>query len=203
MIGNVEGTLKWTGENHSDMTGEWTFTRCTPGDEIVIDRPTAIRTYFDCIHNSADEIMIIFMGQNGGWQDVESLIDMHRKMIDHFKGKEYLILGLSSGSAEKRSDYETAMKKAFGRRFVSLREYLATPIYDKNGNIVSCYGLADQGLEPGTAEYKGRTYVALEEIAVGTVPHQLLQDDVHYTEGTKKVIGEMLYRKMQELNILP
>ena len=202
-IGDIEGTLEWTGKSHNDPTGTWTFTRSTPGNEIVLERPTAIRTYFDRSHNYADEIMIVFMGQNGGYKDIDSLIDMHRKMIDHFKGKEYLILGLSSGSAKERAQYETAMKNAFGRRFVSLREYLSTPIFDKDGNIVSCYGLADQGLEPGEKEYNGQTYVALKEIATGIVPHQLLVDGVHFTTETQKAIGKMIYRKMQELNILP
>ncbi len=95
------------------------------------------------------------------------------------------------------------MKAAFGRRFISLREYLAAPIYDGEGHIISCYGLADQGLEPGEKEYNGVTYVALDEIATGTVPHQILSDSVHYTAGTKTVIGKMLYQKMRELNILP
>lgn len=202
MIGNIEGSLKWTGKNHADMTGTWTFTRSKPGDEIVIDRPTAIRTFYDRMHNNANEIMIIFMGQNGN-ESIESLVNMHRKMIDHFKGKEYIILGLSSGSKKTRENYETAMKNAFGRRFISLREYLATPIFDDEGKIVSCYGLADQGLEPGVKEYDGPTYVALEEIAAGTVPHQILVDTVHYTSETTTVIGKMLYKKMRELNILP
>ena len=202
MIGEVEGTLRWTGSNYADQTGTWTFTRSEPGEEVVIDRPTAIRTNFDRIHNEKNEIMVIFMGQNGGYSSIDDLIDMHRKMIDHFKGKEYVILGLSSGTAAQRADYEAAMKNAFGRRFISLREYLAAPIYDEDGNIISCYGLADQGLEPGTKEYNGVTYVALEEIAIGVVPHQIISDSVHYTAGTKTVIGEMLYRKMKELNIL-
>ena len=94
------------------------------------------------------------------------------------------------------------MKKEFGRYFISLREYLAHPIYGTDGNtIVSCYGLADQGLEPGSKEYNGVTYNALDEIATGTVPHQILQDSVHYTAGTKDVIGNMLYKKCCELNI--
>lgn len=202
MIGDVEGTLRWTGSNYADQTGIWTFTRSAPGEEVEIDRPTAIRTNFDRIHNAKDEIMVIFMGQNGGYSGNDDLIDMHRKMIDHFKGKEYVILGLSSGTAAQRTDYETAMKNAFGRRFISLREYLAAPIYDGEGNIVSCYGLADQGLEPGSKEYNGTTYVALEEIAQGIVPHQIITDSVHYTAGTKTVIGTMLYKKMKELGIL-
>ena len=201
MIGNVKGQLAWTGADYADQSGTWTFTREAAGAETVIDRPTAIRTAYDRTRNKENYIMIVFMGQNGGYSSIDDLVNMHKLMIDHFEGKEYVVLGLSSGSADSRADYEAAMREAFGRRFISLREYLAHPIYE-NGQIVSCYGLADQGLTPGSVEYNGVTYVALDEIAQGIVPHQILADSVHYTAGTKTVIGNMLYKKMQELNIL-
>ena len=201
MLGDIKGTLAWTGSSGADQNGTWTFTRATDGEEIVIDRPTAIKTNFDIVHNGKNELMIIYMGANGGWSDVANLIHQHKLMIDHFKGKEYVVLGLSTGTAASSADYEAAMKEAFGRRFISLREYLAHPIYE-NGEIVSCYGLADQNLTPSTKEYAGVTYNSLDEIAIGTVPHQLLIDGIHYTEGTRQVIGKMLYRKLKELNIL-
>lgn len=94
------------------------------------------------------------------------------------------------------------MKKEFGRYFISLREYLAHPIYDTDGKTIkSCYGLADQELEPGSKEYNDVVYNALEEIATGTVPHQILADSVHYTAGTKEVVGKLIYKRCQELNI--
>lgn len=192
-IGDITGTLAWTGSDYADQNGTWTFTRATAGEEIIIDRPTAIRTNFDINHNGKNELMIIFMGQNGGWNDSADLIHQHKLMIDHFKGKEYVILGLSSGTATSRADYEAAMKEAFGRRFISLREYLAHPIYE-NGEIVSCYGLADQNLTPTTDD--------LEKIAIGQVPASCLVDSVHYTVGTREVVGNMLYKKLCELNIL-
>lgn len=192
-IGNIEGNLTWTGSAYDDQNGTWTFTRATAGEEIIIDRPTAIRTNYDVIHNNTNELMIIYMGTNHGYADIEDLINKHRLMIDHFKGKEYLVLGFSYGDSQSQADYEAAMKVAFGRRFVSLRQYLAHPIYE-NGDIVSCYGLADQGLTP--------TETSLQEIARGAVPKQILRDDVHYTQGTHEVIGKMLYRKLKELNIL-
>jgi hypothetical protein len=201
MLGDIKGTLAWTGSSGEDQNGTWTFTRTTAGEEIVIDRPTAIKTNFDIVHNGKNELMIIYMGANGGWNDIADLVHQHKLMIDHFKGKEYVVLGLSSGTAASRADYEAAMKEAFGRRFISLREYLAHPIYE-NGEIVSCYGLADQNLTPSTKEYAGVTYNSLDEIATGTVPHQLLIDGIHYTEGTRQVIGKMLYRRLKELNIL-
>lgn len=197
-IGNVEGTLKWTGSNYADMNGIWTFTRSVAGDTVVIDRPTAIRTEFDRNKNTP-HLMVIFIGQNGGYTDNDDLIRQHRLMIEHAHAKNFIVLGLSSGTASARKAYEDAMKKEFGRYFISLREYLAHPIY-QNGEIVSCYGLADQNLSPDPMySYNGKT--TLQEIAEGTVPHQILADAVHYTSGTKTVIGNMLYKKCCELGI--
>lgn len=194
-IGGVLGTLRWTGANYSDKNGIWTFTRNAPGEEILITRPTAIRTAFDRERNGPDEIMVIFIGQNGGYKDISDLIRTHRMMIDHCKGKEYVVLGLSSGTEAQRKEYEEAMKDAFGRRFISLREYLAHPIYDNDGQtVISCYGLDDAGLDATDAD--------IERIKVGQVPQSLLSDSVHYTAATKTVIGTMLYKKMVELGIL-
>lgn len=194
-IGEVEGTLRWTGTNYADTNGIWTFTRSVAGEAVTIKRPTAVRTAFDRLHNQPSEVMILFIGQNGGYADLTVLIRMHQQMISHFKGKEYLVLGLSSGTESQRAEYEKQMKQAFGRRFVSLREYLAHPVYDTDGKtVISCYGLDDAGLDPTDAD--------IERIKQGQVPQTLLADSVHYTAATKTVIGTMLYKKMIELGIL-
>lgn len=194
-IGEVEGTLRWTGTNYADTNGIWTFTRSVAGEAVTIKRPTAIRTAFDRLHNQPSEVMILFIGQNGGYIDIADLIRMHQQMISHFKGKEYLVLGLSSGTESQRAEYEKQMKQAFGRRFVSLREYLAHPVYDTDGKtVINCYGLDDAGLDPTDAD--------IERIKLGQVPQTLLADSVHYTAATKTVIGTMLYKKMIELGIL-
>ena len=200
-IGDVKGTLRWTGTNYADTKGTWTFTRSEAGEAVKITRPTAIRTDFD-INRNAPEVMIIFMGQNGGYSSNEDLINQHRLMIEHSKCKDFLVLGLSSGSAAQRKDYEDAMKKEFGRRFLSIREYASTPIYNADGSIKTCYGLDDAGLTPTPTVYNGVTYDPIEEIKTGTVPHQLLSDAVHYTSDFKTVIGKMVYKRMCELNML-
>jgi hypothetical protein len=197
-IGDVVGTLTWTGANYSDVNGTWTFTRANIGDAVTIARPTAIRTNYDMNKNSP-YLMVIFIGQNGGYTNIDDLIRQHRLMIEHSNSKYHIVLGLSSGSAADRSAYESAMNNEFGRYFISLRQYLAHPIYE-NGEIVSCYGLADQGLSPDPSfTYDGKT--TLQEIAAGIVPHQILADSVHYTANTKLVIGNMLYKKCCELGI--
>lgn len=193
MLGDIEGTLKWTGSSYNDTTGTWTFTRSKAGDAVTLNRPTAMRTNFDCIRN-APHLMVIYMGQNGGYDDLDDLVRMHRLMIEHAHATNVAVLGFSSGSESDRAEYETRMRKEFGRYFISLREYLAHPIYAADGStIVSCYGLDDAGL---TA-----TETDLAAIATGTVPPQLLADSVHYTTTTRTVIGNMLYKRCCELGI--
>ncbi len=180
-IGDIEGTLTWTGNSYNDTNGTWTFTRSQTGAAVTINRPTAMTTAFDREKNSP-HLMIIFMGQNGGYDaNNDELVRMHQLMINHANAKHTIILGLSSGSASSRANYENAMKKAFGRYFISLREYLST------------YGLADAGLTPTTADNMA--------MAVGTVPQQLLVDSVHYTNATKTVIGNLIYKRCCELGI--
>lgn len=190
-IGDIKGTLSWTGSSYSDTTGTWTFTRAEVGDEVVIKRPTALRTDFD-INKNNPYLMIIYIGQNGGYDDLDDLVNKHKLMINHANAKHVLILGLSSGTKELRAEYEARMRKEFGRYFVSLREYLSYPIY-KDGVITSCYGLEDAGLTP--------TEDDLTAIEAGQVPSQLLKDAVHYTDTCRTVIGNMLYKKCKDLNI--
>jgi hypothetical protein len=190
-IGDVEGILEFTGTNNADMTGDWVFTRTTVGDAVVIDRPTPIVTDFDRNHN--DGIQIQFIGQNGGYDNNEELVYQNRLMLEHSRANKFIVLGVSSGSEAARADIEAIMLQEFGRNYVSLRAYLAAPIYANNGTtITSCYGLDDAGL---TA-----TQDDLNAIATGTVPPQCLADSVHYTTATKTVIGEMLYKYMVALN---
>lgn len=191
-IGDVQGTLKWTGSSGSDNAGIWTFTRSVAGDAVTIKRPTALRTDFD-INQNSPYLMIIFMGQNGGWDSPADLVRMHKLMLDHASAQHYLILGLHTGTAESRADYEAAMLDAFGRSFFSLRQYLAHPITDASGTITSCYGLDDAGMTPTADD--------LAKIDDGQVPLQLLADGTHYTDATKTVVGNAIYKYCCDLNI--
>lgn len=180
-IGDVEGTLRWTGSSHSDTTGVWTFTRNKEGEEVVITRPTALVTNYDRTRNKP-KIMIIFIGQNGGWDNINHLIQQHRLMIEHSQCNDFIVLGLSSGTANSRREYEEAMKNEFGRRFFSLRAYL------------SQYGLEDLEIEP--------TEQDLAMMAQGQTPQSLLIDSVHYTNECRALIGELVYKLIKELHML-
>lgn len=180
-LGNVWGTLAWTGSSYNDASGAWTFTRNYDGEVVAINRPTCMTTQADR-NNNGGRAMIIFMGQNDVTLDIDALVLNHRRMIDHSNANKTIVLGLSSGTASSRSAYENRMKQEFGRYFISLRDYL------------SKYGLSDAGLSPTSDDT-----TAMNE---GRVPPQLLKDTIHYTDACKTVIGNMLYRKLIELNII-
>ena len=200
-IGDIEGTLRWTGSNYADTTGTWVFKRSEAGEAVTINRPTILRTNYDMNKNNP-YLMVIFIGQNSGWSTFDELVRQHRLMIEHANAEHVIILGLSSGNASGRADYETRMKQEFGRYFISLREYLSTPIYE-NGEIVSCYGIEDQDAEIDMdyISLNANNLTVKQEIEQGIVPHAILADGVHYTTGTKTVIGDLIYKRCKELNI--
>lgn len=179
-IAGIEGTLRYTGVDYADASGTWVWKRNTAGTAVTIDRPTAIVTNYDKNYNNG--IMIIFIGQNGGWNnDPAELVRQHKLMIAHSKASDVVIIGLSTGTASERSAYEAAMKAEFGRYFISLREYM------------SQYGLADAGLTPTAQD--------TSDMAVGKMPLTLTTDGTHYTTAAKTVIGNYIYKRMRALNI--
>lgn len=200
-IGDIEGTLRWTGSNYADTTGTWVFKRSEAGESVTINRPTILRTNYD-INKNSPYLMVIYIGQNGGWSNLDALVRQHKLMINHANAEHVIILGLSSGSASTRAEYEARMKQEFGRYFISLREYLSTPIYE-NGEIVSCYGIEDQNadIDMNYISPNANNLTVKQEITDGIAPHAILADGVHYTAGTKTVIGDLIYKRCKELNI--
>jgi hypothetical protein len=131
-----------------------------------------------------DYISVIFIGQNGGYDDVDELIEQQRAIIDHQEMSEvnqgkFIIVGLHTGTAAGRSGLEKAMQAEYGDQYINLREYMSTS------------GLQDAGIE-ATDEDK-------EMMAEGMTPSSLLSDTVHFTEDGYKLIGNLIYERMDEL----
>ena len=117
MIANVLGTLEWSVTNEATSEEKaasvWTFTRLEAGDEVVIDRPTAMTTAYDREKN-APHLMVIFMGTNdGNPPNVENIIKRARKMIAHAKAENTIVLGITRGNNDTLAAYDTAMENVF------------------------------------------------------------------------------------------
>ncbi|GEM_PF-7107198 len=192
-INGLKGTLRFTGTAWNDTSGVYMFKRSIIGDALTITRTTPMTTNLDRVHNNP-YLLIVFMGQNGGFTDDNDLVRMHRLMLEHSKSKYQLILGMHTGTASSRASYEQAMLTAFGRKFFSLRQYLAHPVYESDGTTIkTCWGLQDVGLTPTADD--------LAKIAVGQVPLPLMVDGTHYTDATKTAIGNAIYSYLVGLSI--
>lgn len=181
-IAGIKGTLSISQSSSTSTDAVWYFTRETPGEEVVINRPTPIIT--DAMINRRSDIMVIWIGQNGGYSSTQELINQIKAMVDFNNAirTEYVVCGLTSGTAESRASMEYEMLQAFGRRFINLREEL------------SKFGLEDAGITPTQAD--------LDAMAVGAVPPSLLVDSVHFNAAGYTVIAKVTYQKLKELNII-
>lgn len=172
------------GKVNKDET-KYYFTRESSGDAVTVKAGTEIVTSGST--ENLNYIPIVFIGQNGGYDDIADLISQQRAIIEHQEGNpvnedgsaRFIIVGLHTGTAESRAELEAAMKAEYGDQYINLREYMSTE------------GLSDAGLT-ATDEDK-------EMMAVGSTPASLLSDSVHFTAKGYELIGNLIYEHMDEL----
>ena len=152
------------------------------GEEKIINRPTPIIT--DNSLKLRNAVYIIFMGQNGGFDLNSELPKQHKYIIDYMTSanKEYVIIGLTTQTAEYRGAYDKLMFSEFGRRFINTREY------------ISAYGLNDLSLTPTDEDT-----TAMSE---GRIPPQLMADSVHLNANGYTVLANLVYKRLKEFGIL-
>ena len=124
------------------------------------------------------------MGQNGGFTDTANLINQHKYAIDYLnsKVKDYLIIGLTTGTQASRASYEADMLNAFGRRFINAREY------------ISAYGMSDLGLTPTAQDSI--------DMGVGQIPESLMYDSIHMNANGYTVLGNLVYKRLVEYGLV-
>ena len=155
----------------------YTFSRYNLGKEIVINRPT--RIFFNATDSYNNSILCLFIGQNGGYNTEEELVEQIRNAIRHNNSNKYIILGLTTGSNAERASLEKTMQNAFGLHYLNTRKYLYM------------YGLSDANIEPTTQDEN--------DIKNGIVPNSLRSDSVHLNDKGYTVLGNLVYKKGVEL----
>lgn len=179
-VDNIECTLIREGEG----TGvNWSLKRNINGSSDAILKQGTPILMRDAYTYHAPYAAIIFVGQNGGYSSsTENLIDYQKRIVDFYGTSNYLILGLTSGTAESREELENAQLASFGNRYVNLR------------HLISKYGLIDADLEP--------TQDDIDAMAVGSIPPSLLFDAVHFNAYGYTVIGKYVNDRLKQLNII-
>ena len=178
-IAGIEGRL-WIDAD----TGQRKFTRSAPGEEVVLTEGTPIET-FAMKDKRPDDILVIFTGSNDDPTPatVQNVIDVQRDMIAYAGVDRYVIIGLTSKrKMPMAAEVNEVFAKEYGEHFLDVRKDLLE------------HGLQDSGIE-ATEEDKA-------DIANGMIPRSLLTDESHGNAAYYTVIGEQLYKKMQELGYL-
>lgn len=155
------------------------FTRAEAGDAIDVTEGSQVQTYAQTAFN--DGIYIIFMGENGGFRDIDDLVEQQRAILQlqEKNSDKYLILGMTSGTAEERQELEERMKEEYGERYINLREYLSTQ------------GPYDAKIELSDTD--------LVEMRDGKIPDCLLSDGLHFKPIGYQLIADIVYERMWKL----
>lgn len=143
-----------------------------------------------------DDILILEMGSNGGWDDYEDLISQYQSIIDYTGCSNYIIVGDTDDPGKSLADdedydynaddqnieyteWESALQEAFGEHFINTREYLI-----KNG-------LRDCGLRENTLDKIYRAF--------GCISVKLRSDWTHFNAYGYYSKGIAIYQKGREL----
>lgn len=179
-IEGVEGKLLVEQTDSVSDDAVFYFERLEKGKEVQINKPTPIITNGSI--NRKNDITIIFIGQNGGYTDIDDLVAQQKSMISYTGHDKYIILGLTSGTSEQREELENRMIREYGDKYINLRKYLSED------------GIKDAGLNP--------TEKDIEEMNQGIVPESLRSDTIHGNSYYYELVGKKLYNKIIELNYL-
>lgn len=178
VISGIEGELQ-------KLNGSFYFKRNTKGERIAVEEGTQFKTH-GMVDARMGDVLVIFAGTNDlpNAKSVSNIIRLERSMLEAAKCDKYIIVGLTyAGGIPEIDEVNNALAKEFGDHFVDIRKYMLN------------YGLADAGIKP-TAEDKA-------DIKKGEIPSSLRSDYVHGNKHYHRLLGEQVYRRMQQLGYIP
>ena len=178
IINGVEGKIT----QPDGINTNYYFTRKEAGEQIVINRPTiVVTTQMQSLRNPND-IYVFYVGQNGGYDDVDDWIQQIKAGIDFIGCDKYLIIACKTDWHNTSwDDTYNKFKKEFKSKFVDIRSYILQ------------YGLEDNGLTPTSDDTTA--------ISKGIIPPSLKKsgDNVHFNYYGYKTIGKIVSQRLKEL----
>lgn len=130
-------------------------------------------------------IATIFIGQNGGYENPQDLLNQINLLIKH-KGDENVIIITSHGNGDAKTI--EPIKKNYGKKLIDLKKYMSSKaIYD----AISLKLLPDNGTYPTESD--------INAMKKNNAPPSLLYDGIHLNNIGYELIGRLRYEKGQEL----
>lgn len=188
-IGDVMCKLTFNGRSHMAYKKIYHRTKSADGPDPSLNNvaktyiPAGTTVYTLASKERKDDILIIEMGSNGGWDDYSDLVSQYDAMIASANCSYYIILGdtddpsYAAGLGEDA--WEATLHKAYGDHFLNMRQYLIQN------------GLNDCGLTT--------TYADMECYYNGQISKQLRADWTHLNAYGYYSKGLAVYQKGVEL----
>lgn len=181
-VGTLAGVA---GSLAHDGAGNWTFSRTSPGNTVIVPEGSTFVSDKASLHES--DVIVFFAGRNNVYsstfaddvlRDAKSVETFLRPLI-----KRFLVVSVTNGRYEgygqaeyiKILDCNARLAEAFGDRFVDVRAHLFEN------------GLEAAGLTPTQAD--------LDNIAAGRMPPSLMRDgtdSIHFNPAAYAVIGNYI-----------
>lgn len=170
---NVKCIIEYDTDNST-----YTIRKSNPGGEdIVFERPTAILAERRTTYKKHD-VLVFWLGTNGGYEDFEELADQIRQMADYCGTDKFIVLNMWLSGMNDGAVYN----KRFGRRFLDIKKYCVE------------YGYLDAGYS-----YEDLTDSDKSRIEAGNVPSILYRDSTHPNPVCDVIIAKQIYIRGKEL----
>lgn len=177
-INDIEGVISIEQQSPTSGAYSYYFERIEPGEAVYV--PDGTKVMSAASRDYKNYVPVVFIGENGGFSTNQELIEQIKSIVDKTTthGK-YIVLGLTSGTADSRVALESLMESTFGDRFINLRELIST-----------------KGLEMLNIKPTSEDVIAMES---GSIPPSLLYDDFHLNGKGYDVIGQLVFQQMEQL----
>ena len=174
-INGVQGNI--TSSYHSGAYGYCYFTRLEPGTEVFVEGGTQVYPASKELYGGY--VNVIFMGENGYYENAEDLISQYQRIIDARGLTRYVIIGLTTGDNTSRGELSQKMSAYFGNNYIDMR----TELVNRGPELV------------GQERQSGDWYNIQEGIVMG----YLKSDEIHLNEYGYRAAGMILYERMEAL----
>lgn len=204
-IAGVQGTLAIDETSAQFEEPIYYFTRNKEGEEIKVEKGEKLIS--ESMTNYVDYIPVVCIGDDGGWETFDELIEQQQAIIDTSTNSDkFIVVGLFSvplteeqlksvgDDAEAKAElikknneaYDKAMEEHWGEHYVNSREYL-------------CSNVALEKLQSKELEITTEDKVNMSE---GVVPDIVKYDITHLNGYGYVLIGDAVYDRMVELGYL-
>ena len=162
---------------------KYTFTR-TDGKTDTLSFVAGARVITNASVLYDGRTCIIFMGENGGYSDIDELIRQQEEMLAACGDPEFfLIISTTSGSNESRKEIREALSTRWGEHYINMGDEL-------NSSEAS-YQLAGYSKEAIDS--------VRANIEAGTVTKLLLTDGCHPNAVGHAVVGNVIFERLYDI----